>query len=48
MFRVSSVADVESILAEYQTHRIIDSNLGMEISPADDADELASLASRCG
>jgi tRNA-dihydrouridine synthase len=48
MFRVSSVADVESILADYQAHRIVDVNDGVEIPPADGAAEMNSLASRCG
>jgi tRNA-dihydrouridine synthase len=50
MFRVSSVADVESILADYQAHRIVDVNInnGVEIFLADGAAEMNSLASRCG
>jgi len=48
MFRVSSVADVESILADYQAQRIVDANHRMEFFPADDTDEMAPLASRCG
>ncbi|HEY5626774.1 MAG TPA: tRNA-dihydrouridine synthase [Nitrospira sp.] len=48
MFRVSSLADVESVLAEYRASRIVDMSHGEEISSADDTDEMASLASRCG
>jgi len=47
MFRVSSVADVESILADYQAHRIVDVNDGVEIPSANGATEMNSLASRC-
>jgi hypothetical protein len=48
MFRASSVADVDAILADYHAHRIVDADDGAENSPADDDDEMASLASRCG
>jgi len=48
MFRVSSLADVESILAEYQAGRIVEMNHGEEISSADETVEIASPASRCG
>ena len=48
MFRASSVADVDAILADYHARRIGDADDGEETSPADDTDEMASLASRCG
>ena len=48
MFRVSSMADVESIIADYQAHRIVNVNNGVETPPPDDAAEMNSLASRCG
>ena len=41
MFRVSSVADVETALADYRAHRIRDTESGA-------ADDVVSLVSRCG
>jgi tRNA-dihydrouridine synthase len=46
MFRVSSVADVEAVLADYRGGRLIDDG-----SPTDSSlseDETADVASRCG
>jgi tRNA-dihydrouridine synthase len=48
MVRVSSVADVEAVLAEYQARRIVGVQDGVEAAAADDAGEMAQLASRCG
>ncbi len=48
MFRVSSLADVASILADYHAHRIVDAEKPMEMSSANGIGELTSLASRCG
>lgn len=48
MFRVSSVADVDATLADYHAHRIVDAKDDIIGSPADDAGEMTSLASRCG
>jgi len=42
MFRVSSVSDLETVLGEYQSHRIVDSAEGETI------DEASLPASRCG
>jgi len=49
MFRVSSLADVESVLADYQAHRILDARHGPEGSVSGSpSEDLSSLASRCG
>ncbi len=46
MFRVSSVADVEAVLADYRAGRLIDSDQRNDSPVAEN--ETASLASRCG
>ena len=48
MFRVSSVADVEAVLAGYRAHRTIESEASAGGSQSDDAGEVTSLVSRCG
>lgn len=48
MFQVSSVADVETVLAEYHARRLFDETEGMEISLLDGATEIPPLSSRCG
>lgn len=47
MFRVSSVAELEAVLADYLAHRIVDDNAGGEASPVDDSDEMTSVTSHC-
>lgn len=47
MFRVSSVTDVESVLADYRAHRIIDIEDNGGVSQAENAGEMTSLVSRC-
>ena len=47
MFRVSSVADVETALAEFQADRILDTDQAAATS-AYHVDAMTSLASRCG
>ena len=48
MFRASSVADVEAMLADYRASRIVDGQAGSEISSSDIADDTTSMVSRCG
>jgi tRNA-dihydrouridine synthase len=48
MFRASSVADVEAMLADYQAHRIVDGQAGSNISSSDIPDDTTSMVSRCG
>lgn len=48
MFHVSSVADVESVLAEFHVKRVFDETDGSEISVTDGAVEMPPLSSRCG
>jgi len=47
MFRVSSLADVEAVLAAYRAGRIV-ADGDATVSQIDDADDMASLGSRCG
>jgi tRNA-dihydrouridine synthase len=47
MFRVSSVAEVEAILADYQAQWTIDGDNGAEMTPTT-TDDLTCPASRCG
>jgi hypothetical protein len=46
MFRVSSVADVEAVLADYRGGRLIDGDQSDDSSLSED--HAAHLASRCG
>ncbi|MBA5866616.1 MAG: hypothetical protein GDA67_07985 [Nitrospira sp. CR1.3] len=49
MFRVSSLADVESVLADYRSHRILDVHQEPQASVSGSpTEDLSSLASRCG
>jgi len=46
---VSSLADVESVLADYRAHRILDAHQEPEASVSGSpTEDLSSLASRCG
>lgn len=48
LFRVSSVAEVEAVLADYRASRILDAKDERDGLRAGDADDMTSLASRCG
>jgi tRNA-dihydrouridine synthase len=48
MFRVSSAVEVESIIADYQDHRIVEVQDGAETSSCKVTHELSSTAPRCG
>jgi tRNA-dihydrouridine synthase len=48
MFNVSSVIDVESALAAFHAHRVLDPQEAVGISGSDPMDAMTVLASRCG
>ncbi|ULA62202.1 MAG: tRNA-dihydrouridine synthase [Nitrospira sp.] len=47
MFRVSSVEDVEAMIARYRAHQIVDASAAGEAADDDLSDQVATLVSRC-